>query len=393
MLLRLYETDISEYVSLTNISRQHLPTAQKPYDNRCQKKFPFLEYATHQVLYHANAAAIELPQDDFLKTFDLQAWINLDNLFEKFEIRRHTLSASLPYILAENNFASLINSMLCYDSKVHINGSDTDIPYSLLSRMGIEKRSGLSCSWTKRHLVKAALLCNWITDGISNLLRDRHRYHGAAKNGHREVVQLLLSQGTNIESKDRFSRTPLLWAAQNRYTEVVRLLLSQGADLESKDSFSQTPLLWAAQNGHTEVVRLLLSQGVDLESKIVLAKRRYYGLLRTDIQKLYSYCLARVPTSSQKICLAERRYYGLLRTDIQKLYGYCLAKVPTLSQKIVLAKRRYYGLLRRGMKRLYSCCLPMAPVLNERVLARHRYRWLLTTLKRIYIPLLWLRLD
>ncbi|KAI8648292.1 PNP-UDP-1 domain-containing protein [Fusarium keratoplasticum] len=85
-------------------------------------KFPFLEYATHHVLYHADAAASRLPQDDFLKAFDLEAWISLENLFEKFEIRRHTSAASLLYVLAENNFASLISPALHLDSRIWING-------------------------------------------------------------------------------------------------------------------------------------------------------------------------------------------------------------------------------------------------------------------------------
>jgi ankyrin repeat protein len=41
---------------------------------------------------------------------------------------------------------------------------------------------------------------------------------------------------------------------------VVKLLLEQGADLESKDKFNgRTPLSWAAMYGHEAVVKLLTS--------------------------------------------------------------------------------------------------------------------------------------
>ncbi|KAJ5935976.1 hypothetical protein N7454_005274 [Penicillium verhagenii] len=89
----------------------------------------------------------------------------------------------------------------------------------------------------------------------------------AAKNGHKEVVRLLLEKGAELESNDDSRRTPLLWAARNGHKEVVRLLLEKGAELESNDDSRRTPLLWAARNGHKAVVRLLLEKGAELDSK------------------------------------------------------------------------------------------------------------------------------
>ncbi|KUI61569.1 Vegetative incompatibility protein HET-E-1 [Cytospora mali] len=88
------------------------------------KKFPFFEYATQHVLYHADEAAAGLPevQDIYLGTFPLEMWINLDNLFEKYEVRRHTPTASLPYLLAEHNLARLIGIHLHHVSTIDILG-------------------------------------------------------------------------------------------------------------------------------------------------------------------------------------------------------------------------------------------------------------------------------
>lgn len=72
-------------------------------------EFPFLEYAVHHVLYHANSAErCSIPQSSFIQSFRLPDWLWLDNLFEKHQVRRHTLKASLLYILAENNLSNLI---------------------------------------------------------------------------------------------------------------------------------------------------------------------------------------------------------------------------------------------------------------------------------------------
>ena len=47
----------------------------------------------------------------------------------------------------------------------------------------------------------------------------------------------------------------------------MKLLLEKGADLESKDRYGRTPLWWAAATGHEAVVKLLLEKGADHESK------------------------------------------------------------------------------------------------------------------------------
>jgi ankyrin repeat protein len=52
-----------------------------------------------------------------------------------------------------------------------------------------------------------------------------------------------------------------LWAARNGHEEVVKLLLEKGADAESKSSYDWTPLSWAAENGHEAVVKLLFEKG------------------------------------------------------------------------------------------------------------------------------------
>jgi hypothetical protein len=74
-----------------------------------QIKYPFLEYATTNILMHSNQAqSVGIAQNAFITAFPLQHWIKLNNLFEKHQTRRYTNQASLLYILAEHNCASLI---------------------------------------------------------------------------------------------------------------------------------------------------------------------------------------------------------------------------------------------------------------------------------------------
>jgi ankyrin repeat protein len=77
--------------------------------------------------------------------------------------------------------------------------------------------------------------------------------------GLREAMIALLKNKYNLNVKDTYDRTPLLWAAQKGHETVVRLLLAKdGVDPDSKNSeYGRTPLSWAAENGHEAVVKLL----------------------------------------------------------------------------------------------------------------------------------------
>ncbi|KAI9037780.1 uncharacterized protein KD926_000043, partial [Aspergillus affinis] len=89
----------------------------------------------------------------------------------------------------------------------------------------------------------------------------------AAENGHQSIVKLLLEKNADVESKGHFDDTPILLAAANGHEEVVKLLLAKDADVESKSTEGDTPLLLAARNGDEKVVKLLLEKGADIEAK------------------------------------------------------------------------------------------------------------------------------
>ncbi len=118
--------------------------------------------------------------------------------------------------------------------------------------------------------------------------------------GDEAMVRLLLDRGTNIETRDDFQHTALIWAAGNGHEAVTRLLprsgrqyrgdgqfpphsadtgrlerprshhrllLDQGANIEANINGS-TSLIRAAGNGHEAVTRLLLDRGANIEANI-----------------------------------------------------------------------------------------------------------------------------
>ena len=84
----------------------------------------------------------------------------------------------------------------------------------------------------------------------------------AARNGHDEVVKMLLGRREVYPNeKDFSSLTPLAYAAWEGHAGVVRILLGhEGVNPDKPDFDGRTPLPRAASSGHVEVVKILLAR-------------------------------------------------------------------------------------------------------------------------------------
>jgi hypothetical protein len=85
--------------------------------------------------------------------------------------------------------------------------------------------------------------------------------HTAASEGHKDVVELLLANGADVNVVDQNDETPLHGAAGHGQKDVVELLLSKGADVNARMYGGSTPVRRAEKENHTEVVKLLRKHG------------------------------------------------------------------------------------------------------------------------------------
>ncbi len=89
--------------------------------------------------------------------------------------------------------------------------------------------------------------------------------HKAANRGDLAGVQQYLRKGADVDARDRYGRTPLMYLLSD--PEKTRALVEQGADVNARDNRAQTPLMKAAFIGQLEVVRYLVGQGADVNAR------------------------------------------------------------------------------------------------------------------------------
>jgi ankyrin repeat protein len=91
----------------------------------------------------------------------------------------------------------------------------------------------------------------------------------AALEGRTEMIKALLAKGGDVNERDNWGRTALMFAAINLHHETVRTLLESGADVNVKAYDGATALMLAACAGDIDTVRAFLARGADVNGKFV----------------------------------------------------------------------------------------------------------------------------
>ncbi|XP_056124271.1 poly [ADP-ribose] polymerase tankyrase-1 isoform X1 [Rhinichthys klamathensis goyatoka] len=79
----------------------------------------------------------------------------------------------------------------------------------------------------------------------------------------KQVTELLLRKGANVNEKNKDFMTPLHVAAERAHNDIMEVLQKHGAKMNAVDTLGQTALHRAALAGHLQTCRMLLSYGAD----------------------------------------------------------------------------------------------------------------------------------
>jgi len=177
------------------------------------------------------------------------------------------------------------NSRGCASNPCSDLGSDVNFPFSGIdcaSFFGIvelvDALKGMACYRDQGVLGPTPLICaarNGHEEVVEMLLGDHMFYHShhnyfgltplihAARCGHERVVEILLKWGSvGPKCPDDSGRTALSYAAEGGLGELVKILLQQQeVNPNEHDNSGNTPLSFAARNGYVRVVEILLEHG------------------------------------------------------------------------------------------------------------------------------------
>jgi ankyrin repeat protein len=134
---------------------------------------------------------------------------------------------------------------------------------------------GLAAEKNDTNMLAALLDHGAAIEDKSNYREQCTALHCAAIRGNIAAIAFLLSRGANVNSVDRFYKTPLHYAAESNQAEAVSYLIAHGADINARSNDNnRTPLEVAVYYQCVEAARVLLENGAEADFDKLIASTK-----------------------------------------------------------------------------------------------------------------------
>ncbi|CAC5423322.1 unnamed protein product [Mytilus coruscus] len=150
--------------------------------------------------------------------------------------------------------------------------------YVNISKVDSQGRSSLFLACKEGHTNIVKLLLDRNADPIKSNDRGQSPLMSACKKGHQNIVELLLKKNAN---RGWAGQSPLYEACEGGHIEVVKILLKNNADVTQSAKYGKTPLYAACKGGHTCIVKELLENKADIFQSDKFGKSPLYMACQT----------------------------------------------------------------------------------------------------------------
>jgi len=99
---------------------------------------------------------------------------------------------------------------------------------------------------------------------LTDILESNTRMMQAVKASKWEEVEVELSKGAWVNTKDNGKRNALMWAARTGRADAVNMLVAKGSQLDERDAQGRTAALFAVASRSIETAVVLLDQNADI---------------------------------------------------------------------------------------------------------------------------------
>lgn len=139
--------------------------------------------------------------------------------------------------------------------------SGFDVNFNIPATFG---ESALTTAIKYKNREMAELLINKGADVNAVNIEGRTPLINAARSGVKEIVELLINNGADVNAVDIYGTTPLMEAARWANKEIAELLIKAGDNINAVDTYGNTALILAAWNGKN-IAKLLIDAGANID--------------------------------------------------------------------------------------------------------------------------------